>query len=39
LSVSRALAEAMEGEIRFDNLADGGFKVEIILPAGGLSPQ
>lgn len=39
LSVSRALAEAMEGEIRFDNLPDGGFKVEIILPAGGLSPQ
>ena len=35
LSVSRALAEAMEGEIRFDNLPNGGFKVEIALPAGG----
>jgi two-component system cell cycle sensor histidine kinase PleC len=35
LSVSRALVEAMEGEIRFDNLADGGFRVKISLPAGG----
>jgi len=35
LSVSRALAEAMEGEIRFDNLPNRGFKVEIVLPAGG----
>ena len=34
LSVSRALAEAMEGEIRFDNLPNGGFKVEIVLPSG-----
>ena len=33
LSISRALAEAMNGEIRFDNRADRGFKVEITLPA------
>ncbi len=39
LSVSRALVEAMEGEIRFDNLATGGFKVEIVLPAGGAERQ
>ena len=37
LSVSRALAEAMEGEIRFDNLPNGGFKVEIVLPSGGAA--
>ncbi len=34
LSISRALAEAMDGEIRFDNRPDRGFKVEITLPAG-----
>jgi len=34
LSVSRALVEAMEGEIRFDNLPDRGFRVQISLPAG-----
>jgi signal transduction histidine kinase len=34
LSVSRALVEAMEGEIRFDNLPDRGFIVQISLPAG-----
>lgn len=34
LSVSRALVEAMEGEIRFDNLPDRGFRVQIRLPAG-----
>jgi len=34
LSISRALAEAMDGEIRFDNRPERGFKVEIILPAG-----
>ena len=33
LSISRALAEAMDGEIRFDNRPDRGFKVEITLPA------
>lgn len=33
LSISRALAEAMEGEIRFDNRPDRGFQVEITLPA------
>jgi signal transduction histidine kinase len=33
LSISRALAEAMNGEIRFDNRPDRGFKVEITLPA------
>ena len=34
LSVSRALVEAMEGDIRFDNLPDRGFRVQISLPAG-----
>ena len=34
LSISRALAEAMDGEISFDNRPDRGFKVEIALPAG-----
>jgi signal transduction histidine kinase len=33
LSISRALAEAMDGEIRFDNRPDRGFMVEITLPA------
>jgi signal transduction histidine kinase len=33
LSISRALAEAMDGEIRFDNRPDRGFKVEVTLPA------
>jgi signal transduction histidine kinase len=33
LSISRALAEAMDGEIRFDNRPERGFKVEITLPA------
>ena len=35
LSISRALAEAMDGEIRFDNRPERGFKVEITLPAAG----
>ena len=34
LSVSRALVEAMDGEIRFDNLPDRGFRVQISLPTG-----
>jgi signal transduction histidine kinase len=33
LSISRALAEAMDGEIRFGNRPKRGFKVEITLPA------
>ncbi len=33
LSISRALAEAMDGEIRFDNRPERGFQVEITLPA------
>jgi signal transduction histidine kinase len=33
LSISRALAEAMDGEISFGNRPDRGFKVEIALPA------
>ena len=33
--ISRALAEAMDGEIRFDNRPERGFKVEITLPAAG----
>ena len=33
LSISRALAEAMDGEIRFDNRPDRGFEVQITLPA------
>ena len=33
LSISRALAEAMNGEIRFDNRPERGFQVEITLPA------
>jgi signal transduction histidine kinase len=33
LSISRALAEAMNGEIRFDNRPQRGFQVEITLPA------
>ncbi|MEZ5831172.1 MAG: GAF domain-containing sensor histidine kinase [Dongiaceae bacterium] len=33
LAVSRALAEAMDGDIRFDNRPDRGFMVEITLPA------
>ena len=35
LSISRALAEAMDGEIRFDNRPERGFQVEITLPAAG----
>jgi signal transduction histidine kinase len=32
LCISRALVEAMDGEIRFDNRPERGFKVEITLP-------
>ena len=32
LCISRALVEAMGGEIRFDNRPERGFKVEITLP-------
>ena len=33
LAISRALVEAMDGEIRFDNRPERGLKVDIILPA------